>query len=83
MMTESAPPAPPVPTAEHLPSRETGSPSIQEINAAVNATSQWLPLLKTEMRRVIIGQEYLVDRLLVGALGRILAQNRHIFVATT
>jgi len=68
MMTESAPPAPPVSATEHLPRRETGSPSIQEINAAVNATSQWLPLLKTEMRRVIIGQEYLVDRLLIGLL---------------
>ncbi len=68
MMTESASPAPPVPVTEHLPVRETGSPSIQEINAAVNKTSAWLPLLKTEMRRVIIGQEYLVDRLLVGLL---------------
>ncbi|MCF6188398.1 MAG: MoxR family ATPase [Desulfobulbaceae bacterium] len=68
MMTESPPPAPPVPAGEHLPGRETGSPSIQEINAAVNAASAWLPLLKKEMSRVIIGQEYLVDRLLIGLL---------------
>ncbi len=67
-MTESAPPAPPVSATEHLPGRETGSPSIQEINAAVTKASAWLPLLKTEMRRVIVGQEYLVDRLLIGLL---------------
>ena len=67
-MTESAPPAPPVPVGEQLPGRETGSPSIQEINAAVTKASAWLPLLKTEMSRVIIGQEYLIDRLLIGLL---------------
>lgn len=44
------------------------SPSIQELNAQVQAVSTWLPLLKAEMGRVIIGQTHLVDRLLIALL---------------
>lgn len=42
--------------------------SIQEINAAVREASTWLPLLRTELGRVIIGQEHLIERLLIGLL---------------
>lgn len=68
MTIESAPPVPPKQVIKLPFDRETGSPAIQEINESVKAASSWLPLLKTEMARVIIGQDSLVDRLLVGLL---------------
>ncbi|HFQ89046.1 MAG TPA: MoxR family ATPase [Desulfobulbus sp.] len=45
-----------------------GSESIRAINEAVQQASAWVPLLKNEIGRVIIGQGHLVDRLLVGLL---------------
>lgn len=42
--------------------------SIQAINAQVKSSSAWVGLLKREMAKVIIGQEHLVERLLVGLL---------------
>ncbi|HEB69454.1 MAG TPA: MoxR family ATPase [Desulfobulbus sp.] len=68
MITESVTPNPPAQKIAPTSEQETDAPSIQEINAAVSKASAWLPLLKAEMSRVIIGQEYLVDRLLVGLL---------------
>ena len=68
MMTEPAPPVVPTQVIEPPSGREDGTSTIQEINESVKDASNWLPLLKTEMSRVIIGQEYLVDRLLVGLL---------------
>ncbi len=42
--------------------------SIQAINEQVQHSSVWLGLLRQEMAKVIIGQEHLVERLLVGLL---------------
>ena len=45
-----------------------GYTSIQAINESVAANSAWLNLLRQEMGKAIIGQEHLVERLLVGML---------------
>jgi MoxR-like ATPase len=42
--------------------------SIQQINEAVHRSSAWLAPLRREMGKMIIGQEHLVERLLVGIL---------------
>ena len=42
--------------------------SIQTINDSVQKASAWVRPLEQEMGRVIVGQKYLVDRLLVGLL---------------
>ena len=42
--------------------------SIQAINEAVKSSSGWVSPLRNEMTKVIIGQEQLVERLLVGLL---------------
>jgi len=39
------------------------------INEQVKAESAWVAALRAEMGKVIIGQKYLIDRLLVGLLG--------------
>ena len=41
---------------------------IQSINDAVRTNSQWVQPLRQQMARVIVGQEQLVDRLIVGLL---------------
>ncbi len=48
------------PTREHE--------SVQAINEAVQASSAWVGLLKSELTKTIVGQEQLIDRLLVGLL---------------
>ena len=35
---------------------------------SIRAATAWLPKLRQEIGRVIVGQQYLVDRLLVGLL---------------
>lgn len=45
-----------------------GYASIQEINDSVAASSAWVGLLRQEIGKVIIGQEHLVERLLIGLL---------------
>ncbi len=45
-----------------------GYTSIQAINESVAANSAWVNLLRQEMGKAIIGQEHLVERLLVGLL---------------
>jgi MoxR-like ATPase len=45
-----------------------GYTSIQAINDSVAASSAWVGLLRQEMAKSIIGQEHLVERLLVGLL---------------
>jgi len=45
-----------------------GYTSIQAINESVAASSAWVGLLRQEMGKTIIGQEYLIERLLVGLL---------------
>ncbi|MFH2137717.1 MAG: MoxR family ATPase [Candidatus Omnitrophota bacterium] len=42
--------------------------AIQALNEKVKAESEFISQLRTEIHRVIIGQEYLVERLLVGLL---------------
>ena len=42
--------------------------SIQSINDAVRTNSQWVQPLRQQMARVIVGQEQLIDRLIVGLL---------------
>jgi MoxR-like ATPase len=42
--------------------------NLAALNESVKASSSWVSLLRTEIGKVIIGQHYLVDRLLVGML---------------
>ena len=42
--------------------------TISEINERVKETSGWIKLIKTEIGRVIVGQQYLIDRLLIGLI---------------
>ncbi len=44
------------------------SASLEELNERVRQTSTWVATLRNEIGRVIVGQQYLVDRLLVGLL---------------
>jgi len=43
------------------------SPNLDD-EAAIRAATEWIPKLREEIARVIVGQHYLVDRLLVGLL---------------
>ena len=62
------PPVPPV-TAEPSNSPDPApEQSVQEINKAVQNSSAWVGLLKREVEKNIIGQERLVERLLIGLL---------------
>lgn len=49
--------------------------NIREINERVRESSKWVNLLQNEIGRVIIGQKYLVDRLIVG-----LVANGHVLL---
>ncbi len=49
--------------------------NISEINDRVKEASQWVPLLRQEISRVIVGQKYLVDRLIIG-----LVANGHVLL---
>src|SRR4029077_3239870 len=40
----------------------------QEITQAVHESSRWIQPLQTAMGRIVIGQKYLLDRLLLGLL---------------
>ncbi len=42
--------------------------SISEINERVKESSSWIQLIRTEIGRVIVGQQYLIDRLLIGLI---------------
>jgi len=44
------------------------APEIRALEARVNDASQWVGPLKRQMSTVIIGQQQLVDRLIVGLL---------------
>jgi MoxR-like ATPase len=75
----------PIPSSRGPNSRSTppvsvsaaGTPNagIQAINDAVRSTSTWVHPLRQQMARVIVGQEQLVDRLMVG-----LISNGHILL---
>jgi MoxR-like ATPase len=42
--------------------------NLAALNDSVKATSSWVSLLRAEIAKVIVGQQYLVERLLVGLL---------------
>lgn len=42
--------------------------SLSEINEQVKAASAWVPQLREQIGKVIVGQQYLIDRLIVGLL---------------
>src|SRR5438045_6055473 len=42
--------------------------STQEITQQVQEMGQWIPALRQQVARVVVGQKYLVDRLLLGLL---------------
>lgn len=42
--------------------------STQEITAEVQQLGQWIPLVRQQLGHVVVGQKYLVDRLLLGLL---------------
>jgi len=44
------------------------APDIQELNQRIQYTSQFVDRLRNELAKVIIGQHYMVDRLLIGLL---------------
>ncbi len=44
------------------------STSIQEINEKIQQESSFLDLMKLEIDKVIVGQDYMIDRLLIGLL---------------
>ena len=44
------------------------SVTLDELNEQVQATADWINRLRREVGRIIVGQEYLVERLLVGLL---------------
>ena len=46
-------------------SQDLHAPNIEE---KLQSAIQWIPALREEIARVIVGQHYLVDRLLVGLL---------------
>ncbi|MDR2435731.1 MAG: MoxR family ATPase [Puniceicoccales bacterium] len=48
---------------------------LQDINAAVREHSYWVALLRDEIGRTIIGQRYMIDRLIIGLL-----TNGHILI---
>lgn len=57
-------------------SDQTTFAEIEAITAQIAQTSAWLPPLKKELRKSIIGQDHLIERLLVGLLtgGHILVE---------
>jgi len=42
--------------------------STQEITQEVRELGQWIPALRQQVAHVVVGQKYLVDRLLLGLL---------------
>ncbi len=60
-------PAPIVTPPPPQPSDDVYS-SIQKINEAVKESSTWIAPLRYELSKVIVGQEHLVERLLIGLL---------------
>lgn len=42
--------------------------NLEAINARVREAASWIPVLEAEIGKVIVGQKYLVDRLVVGLL---------------
>src|SRR2546428_10304817 len=53
--------------------------STQEITQEVRELGQWIPALRQQVAHVVVGQKYLVDRLLLGLLanGHLLLEGVH------
>jgi MoxR-like ATPase len=56
------------PTSVESPSTTDVYSSIQKINETVKESSRWIAPLRYELSKVIIGQEHLIERLLIGLL---------------
>lgn len=56
------------PSSEEVQNGSDVYSSIQKINEAVTQCSNWIGPLKYELSKVIVGQDHLVERLLVGLL---------------
>jgi MoxR-like ATPase len=41
---------------------------VDDMNAAVRESSAWIPALRAEIAKVVIGQRYMIDRMIVGIL---------------
>ena len=67
MFNTPAPSTPPSPSGL-VPRENDVFTSIQAINESVKMSSAWLGLFRQQMARVIIGQQHLIDGLLVGLL---------------
>jgi MoxR-like ATPase len=65
--TENVPPVPESPIDVQTPGDETYR-SIQQVGDEIAANGAWLDPLRREIGKMIIGQEHLVERLLVGIL---------------
>ncbi len=61
-------PAIPSTVSRETPAAPAPHESIQAIGEAVDQASSWVELLQKELRRVIIGQDRLLERLLIGLL---------------
>ena len=59
--------APPLPQTNTAQS-SAGSDAVRTVNEAVKSASAWVEPLRNEIRRVIVGQHELIDRLLVAIL---------------
>jgi MoxR-like ATPase len=59
---------PPLPATQSVRAESDVFVSIQAINESVKASAAWVGLLRQQMGKVIIGQQHLVERLLVGLL---------------
>ncbi len=59
---------PPLPATQAVRAESDVFVSIQAINESVKASAAWVGLLRQQMSKVIIGQQHLVERLLVGLL---------------
>jgi MoxR-like ATPase len=59
---------PPIPSSEQARSISYGQGTIASATGAVKDASQWVYPLRAEIGRVIVGQTYLIDRLLIALL---------------
>jgi len=43
--------------------------NLTAVNEKVKEASEWVPVLRNEIGKIVVGQKYLIDRLIVGLLG--------------
>ena len=49
---------------------QTASVDIRAINEQIEKDSAFIDLLTTELNKVIVGQKYMIERLLIGLIGQ-------------